>query len=189
MRIVWSIDATDGSSCPKVIDRRYNVTDPCNNLTTYHQKITVDDTTAPVLAFHADVTATATGNSSANVSYTLPTATDIVDGSDSVTCVPASGSSFAVGSTTVNCSATDHAGNTGHGSFKVTVSYPFTGFFRPVDNLPTVNVVKAGSAIPVKFSLGGDQGLNIFAANSPASIASRASYCSQIGRASCRERV
>ena len=40
--------------------------------------------------------------------------------------------------------------------------YNFSGFFQPVDNIPTLNVAKAGSAIPVKFSLGGDQGLNIF---------------------------
>jgi hypothetical protein len=31
-----------------------------------------------------------------------------------------------------------------------------------VDNQPVLNVVKAGSAVPVKFSLTGDQGLNIF---------------------------
>jgi hypothetical protein len=134
-------------------------------------KVTVRDTTPPTIAFHADVNATATGNSSANVSYTLPTASDIVDASVSVTCVPASGSSFAVGSTTVNCSATDSHSNTGHSSFKVTVSYPFTGFFRPVDNLPVVNTVKAGSAVPVKFSLGADQGLNIFATGYPKSAA------------------
>jgi hypothetical protein len=42
------------------------------------------------------------------------------------------------------------------------LSYNFTGFFQPVDNLPTFNLVKAGSSIPVKFSLGGDKGLNIF---------------------------
>ncbi|GIH07542.1 hypothetical protein Rhe02_56090 [Rhizocola hellebori] len=45
--------------------------------------------------------------------------------------------------------------------------FTFTGFFSPVDNPPTVNAVKAGSAIPVKFSLGGNQGLDIFAAGSP----------------------
>jgi hypothetical protein len=42
------------------------------------------------------------------------------------------------------------------------VDYSFTGFFQPVDNLPALNVVKGGSAIPVKFSLGGNQGLNVF---------------------------
>jgi hypothetical protein len=70
----------------------------------------------------------------------------------------------------VNCSSTDHAGNHSASSFNVIVSYGFNGFYRPVDNLPTVNVVKAGSAIPVKFSLGGDQGLNIFASGYPASV-------------------
>ena len=48
--------------------------------------------------------------------------------------------------------------------------FPFTGFFQPVDNLPTVNSVKAGSAIPLKFALGGDQGLGILAAGSPTSV-------------------
>ncbi len=47
--------------------------------------------------------------------------------------------------------------------------YDFSGFFQPVDNLPTLNVVKAGSALPVKFSLGGDQGLSIFEAGYPKS--------------------
>ena len=46
----------------------------------------------------------------------------------------------------------------------------FGGFMPPVDGLPTVNVTKAGAAVPVKFSLGGDRGLNIFAAGSPSSV-------------------
>ncbi len=37
----------------------------------------------------------------------------------------------------------------------------FSGFFPPVDNVPFVNKVKAGRAIPIKFSLNGDQGLEI----------------------------
>jgi hypothetical protein len=48
--------------------------------------------------------------------------------------------------------------------------YNFTGFFSPIGNLPTLNEMKAGQAAPVKFSLGGNQGLNIFAAGSPSSI-------------------
>ncbi len=47
--------------------------------------------------------------------------------------------------------------------------FNFLGFFQPVDNLPVLNVSTAGQAIPVKFSLSGDQGLNIFAAGYPAS--------------------
>jgi hypothetical protein len=50
------------------------------------------------------------------------------------------------------------------------VHWPFTGFFSPVDNDGVLNVAKAGSAIPVKFSLGGDQGLDIFAAGYPQAV-------------------
>jgi hypothetical protein len=38
-----------------------------------------------------------------------------------------------------------------------------------VDNLPTINAATAGSAIPVKFSLSGNKGLNILAAGYPVS--------------------
>jgi uncharacterized membrane protein len=51
------------------------------------------------------------------------------------------------------------------------LSYDFTGFFPPVDNLPIRNTVNAGSAVPIKFSLGGDRGLTIFEAGYPASQA------------------
>jgi hypothetical protein len=47
--------------------------------------------------------------------------------------------------------------------------YNFTGFFQPVDNLPTLNVAKAGNSIPVKFSLAGFQGLDIFLSGYPVS--------------------
>jgi hypothetical protein len=59
-------------------------------------------------------------------------------------------------------------------AFKTYVSpnvlYDFEGFFSPVDN-PEVatNKAKAGSAIPVKFSLGGDMGLDIFESGYPKS--------------------
>jgi hypothetical protein len=45
--------------------------------------------------------------------------------------------------------------------------YSFTGFYQPVDNEPAWNSVKAGSAIPVKFSLGGNQGLDILNSGYP----------------------
>jgi hypothetical protein len=77
-----------------------------------------------------------------------------------------------VGSITVTCSgALDKAGNPGAAaSATYNVIYNWNGFFRPVDNPPVVNAVKAGSAVPVKFSLNGNQGLNIFAAGYPKSI-------------------
>src|SRR5262249_54393715 len=45
----------------------------------------------------------------------------------------------------------------------------WTGFFDPIDNLPSVNKVNAGQSIPIKFSLGGYRGLEIFADGYPAS--------------------
>jgi hypothetical protein len=44
----------------------------------------------------------------------------------------------------------------------LTIQYVWSGFFQPVDNLPALNSVNSGQAIPVKFSLAGNQGLNIF---------------------------
>jgi hypothetical protein len=46
-------------------------------------------------------------------------------------------------------------------------AYNFTGFYQPVDNEPTWNSVKAGSAFPVKFSLGRNQGLDILKSGYP----------------------
>jgi hypothetical protein len=45
-------------------------------------------------------------------------------------------------------------------------AYAFDGFRRPVDN-GGWNGAKAGSAIPVKFSLGGDQGLDVITGGYP----------------------
>ena len=63
---------------------------------------------------------------------------------------------------------------TGHSDTEVrtveVLPYNFTGFFAPIDNLPSFNEMKAGQAAPVKFSLSGNQGLNIFAPNSPSSV-------------------
>lgn len=48
------------------------------------------------------------------------------------------------------------------------LTYRFAGFYSPINNLPAVNSVKAGSTIPVKFSLGDYRGMDIFANGSPA---------------------
>ena len=80
------------------------------------------DTTAPTLATHSDVVAEATSAAGATVNYTDPTATDAVDATPTVDCVPPSGLTFALGATTVNCTATDQTGNQSSSTFKVTVS-------------------------------------------------------------------
>jgi hypothetical protein len=48
-------------------------------------------------------------------------------------------------------------------------AFTFTGFFDPVKNPPIMNQMNAGRAVPLKFSLGGNQGLAIFAAGYPTS--------------------
>lgn len=55
----------------------------------------------------ANITTAATGPTGAVVNYTPPTANDEGGETPSVSCDPASGSTFAVGTTTVTCTATD----------------------------------------------------------------------------------
>ena len=43
------------------------------------------------------------------------------------------------------------------------VPFPFSGFGPPVEPAPAFNAAKAGRTVPVKFSLGGDRGSDIFA--------------------------
>ena len=69
------------------------------------------DTTAPVIAAHGNETAEATSATGAVVTYTAPSWTDAVDGSGTASCLPASGGTFAIGTTTVTCTARDAAGN------------------------------------------------------------------------------
>ena len=190
--------------------------------------VTVQDKTGPVLKLPADITEEATSANGAVVNFTA-TASDLVDGSVSVSCSPDSGT-FALGTTTVNCSATDKAGNESTGSFSVKVEdttaptniqfvgdfndsfffgdvpaaptctaddgvsgmkscvvsgystavgthtlkatatdnagnestkeisytvkpYTLNGFYQPIDMNNTVNTVKNGSTVPVKFEL------------------------------------
>lgn len=51
------------------------------------------------------------------------------------------------------------------------VIFPFMGFLAPVANPPVLNVVKAGSSVPMKFSLNASRGLSILQAGSPSSAA------------------
>jgi len=152
----------------------YTATDAHGNTATATQKVTVVDNTPPVVTPPANITVSLPLNTTATsmvVNYPNPvtTATDNCAGTITFVSSPASGSTFSVGPTTVTVTATDAHNNSATTTFTVTVLYDFTGFFSPVGNLPTLNVVNAGRAIPVKFSLSGNKGLGIFAANSPQS--------------------
>lgn len=74
-----------------------------------------------------------------------------------------------IGTTTKTVSVEDKVGHTAQTACTYTVVFSWTGFFQPIDNSGVFNQVNAGRTIPVKFSLGGNQGLNVLAAGSPSS--------------------
>jgi ELWxxDGT repeat protein len=80
------------------------------------------DTVAPVVSSDpSDITVDATDAGGATVTYAAPAATDDLDGDVPVTCLPASGATFSIGTTTVGCVARDLAGNEATVTFDVTV--------------------------------------------------------------------
>lgn len=79
------------------------------------------DTAPPVLEVPPDITVEATSAAGAQVNYSPPAATDAIDPSPSVVCTPPPGSTFALGDTTVTCTATDEAGNSSSVSFTIAV--------------------------------------------------------------------
>ncbi len=157
-------DQTLSAEGAAVASTAETVTDAAGNISSPSNLVTVKiDKTPPVLnpmvvpnPVLLNATATVTSG-----------ATDAVSGVASQSCGALVTNS--VGALSVACTATDNAGNTQSSGVTYTVIYNWSGFFQPVDNLPVLNSVKAGSAIPVKFSLGGNLGLGIFAAGYPAS--------------------
>lgn len=86
------------------------------------------------------------------------------------TCVGPAHTFATYGAYLVAVTVTDKDGDSGTASAPQSVGFAWTGFFRPLNNPPVVTGAKAGSAIPVSFSLGGDYGSAIFAPGSPVSV-------------------
>jgi len=100
------------------------------------------DETAPAIAVPVTVTAEATNAGGAAVTYTVSVLDD-VDPAPSLTCNPVSGSVFPLGTTPVNCIATDAAGNSGTAAFSVRV----VDTVGPViSNLSSAITIEAGGA-------------------------------------------
>lgn len=97
-----------------------SATDTRGNTGVAYFDVTVVDTTPPVLTLPGDLVAAATSAAGAVVTF-IATADDLVDGSVAVTCAPPSGSTFPIGTTVVQCSASDTRGNTASGSFSIEV--------------------------------------------------------------------
>jgi uncharacterized repeat protein (TIGR01451 family) len=132
--------------------------------------VTVQDTVAPVITLNGSNPMTV----GFGTVFTDPgaTASDGCAGDlTSAIVVTGSVNTNVVGFYALTYTVSDPSGHTDTKVRTVEVSpYNFTGFFAPINNLPTLNEMKAGQAAPVKFSLGGNQGLNIFATSSPSSV-------------------
>jgi Mg-chelatase subunit ChlD len=102
--------ATQGSTLHCTVDFLLNGA-PAGDAFIQHVTITVNDRTPPVVTVD-DKTVEATSPAGAVVTYPA-TAVDNVDGPLTPTCVPPSGGTFALGATTVTCTAKDAAGNVG----------------------------------------------------------------------------
>lgn len=133
-----SISATTDPTCN---DNRYPGPHPSECYNTMPL-----DTTPPVLSLPADITTPATGPSGAVVTFTV-SATDMVDGSVPVVCSPASGSTFPVGMTVVNCSASDTSGNTTNGSFNVTVEDTTPPVIAPHEDMTVLTSKTTGTVV------------------------------------------
>jgi hypothetical protein len=107
--------------------------------------VTVDDDQAPSIAcppnFVGPATSTQGSQLGAVVNYSAPTVSDNCPGVGAPTCVPASGSFFPTGTTTVACTVTDAAANAGSCSFTVTVGVAFTACYVDDATGNTISIV------------------------------------------------
>jgi hypothetical protein len=148
-----------------------------------NQTVLEDAGAQSVSNFATNISAGPTNESGQTVNFqvtndnnTLFSAQPAISANGTLTYTPAPS---AIGKATVTVRAHDDGGTANGGvdtsaakTFTINVNYRWTGFFQPIDNLDAngnyiLNKAKAGSTVPVKFSLAGDQGLNIFEAGYP----------------------
>jgi hypothetical protein len=149
-------------------------TDQVGHTASAVQRIIVVNAIQPTLTLPANITVGATGPAGAVVPFSA-TAKDGLGANLVVVCVPPSGSTFAIGVTTVNCSATDAINNTVSGSFTVTV----LGAVAQTNNL-VIKVESFNLAQGIENSL--DTKLqNVIAALNAAQGGNATNACGQLG--------
>jgi hypothetical protein len=136
--ITYTIKASSGPSATKTVNGAstsfvlsaegittvaYHATDNAGNVEAEKTLMVRIDMTPPRLTLPPGITMNATSPAGAQVNY-IVTATDNLDPSPTIACVPASGSTFPIGVTLVTCVARDAAGNASSGTFSVTVLGP-----------------------------------------------------------------
>ncbi len=140
-----------GSTFPKgTTTVNCTVSDAAGNPANCSFTVTVNDNQPPSITCPANITTnTDPGQCSAVVNYANATATDNCPGVGTPVCTPASGSTFPKGTTTVNCTVSDAAGNPASCSFTVTVN----DNENPMITCPA-NIVMLSTTSPVPVSLG-----------------------------------
>jgi Mg-chelatase subunit ChlD len=158
----------DVTGCPAALEIDPVESDPTAGTVQERSATVVDDFGAPVGG--ATVTYEVTSGPNAGATTTA------VTGSAGV--ATASFTSTSVGADVVRVTVDDV---TATATIDWQSPWPWSGFDSPVADPPSVNVVNAGSAVPVKFGLGGDRGSYIFAAGSPYSVPTSCSDGSPLG--------
>jgi HYR domain-containing protein len=116
-------------------------------MTTLTFRVDVLGNTPPTLHLPGDLVAEATSASGAVVTFSA-SATDAEDANPpTVTCTPASGSTFPLGATTVHCSTKDSGGLTASGSFLVTVVDTTAPVMTPIADLDVTTTDPAGATV------------------------------------------
>ena len=121
--------------------------DASGNTNTSQFTVTVVDTTPPVITVPSNLVAEAAGSTGAAVSFTAPTAMDLVDAHPTVNLTHTSGSVFAIGTTVVTATAWDVSGNTNTSQFTVTVVDTTAPAITVPSNLVAEATGPAGAAV------------------------------------------
>ena len=118
--------------------------------------VKVVDSTPPVISSIQDIISTSYLDTT-KITYSIPTATDAIGISGSVTCDPPSNTLFPIGTTIVTCSVSDTSGNIATSSFLVKIQRvdPPVDNISPIINIP--NNIAVGTNVensqPVSFSV------------------------------------
>ena len=153
--VATALDTTDGSITPEanilgpfalgVTTVTWSVTNSLNYSNSKQQIITVVDTTAPVISKVSPIVESVNNsNEIPNVLLTTPTATDLVDGTLTVTSdAPAD---FSIGTTTVTWRAEDSSGNIATKMQSVTVENLQIPIITIAEQLVIKNISQADSS-------------------------------------------
>jgi len=172
--VQYTVTATDDSGSTTVVSTppsgsvfpkgtttvNSTATDGSGNQSVCSFTVTVNDNEKPSITCPANVSLGCSPDLLTPVTFSA-TAHDNCDPNPTITYSKAPGSGFPVGTTTVNCTATDASANQSSASFTVTrAPLAFTGFLDPIGGADAtggsfatpVRTIKLKSTLPVKFT-------------------------------------